>query len=105
MQRQLHGTQSNFSRRVCLANNWDDTEIAKAAAWAYYRRLLQFAIQLPAVFKAARLPASFRIRLKPVQDIFGDSLQPFRPGELFNYQHFLIVLAGFLAAGAFAGCQ
>ncbi len=88
------------------ANNWDDTEIAKAAAWGVLiGGFLQFAIQLPAVFKVApSIRASFRLRLKPVQDIFRRFTPALLGRGVIQLSAFLdLFLAGFLAAGAFAG--
>jgi len=88
------------------AKDWSDADIAKAAAWGVLiGGFLQFVIQLPAVIKAApTIRASFQIRLKPVQDIF----KRFSPallgrGVIQLSAFFDLFLAGFLAAGAFAG--
>ncbi len=87
-------------------NGWNDGEIAKAAAWGVLiGGFLQFAIQLPAVYKVApSIRTSFRIRLKPVQDIFTRFTPALLGRGVIQLSAFFdLFLAGFLAAGAFAG--
>ena len=88
------------------ANGWNDGEIAKAAAWGVLiGGFAQFVIQLPAVYKVApSIRTSFRIRLKPVQDIFTRFTPALLGRGVIQLSAFFdLFLAGFLAAGAFAG--
>ena len=88
------------------ANGWNDGEIAKAAAWGVLiGGFAQFSIQLPAVYKVApSIRTSFRIRLKPVQDIFTRFTPALLGRGVIQLSAFFdLFLAGFLAAGAFAG--
>ena len=91
---------------VAWSNGWTDSEIAKTAAWGVLLGgFLQFAIQLPAVFKVATsIRLNMQIRLDPVRDIF----RRFSPailgrGVVQLSAFFDLFLAGFLAAGAFSG--
>ena len=88
------------------ANGWDDGDIAKAAAWGVLiGGFLQFVIQLPAVYKVApSIRISLKIGLKPVQNIFSRFTPALLGRGVIQLSAFLdLFLAGFLAAGAFAG--
>ena len=91
---------------VAWSNGWTDSEIAKTAAWGVLiGGFLQFALQLPAVFKVApSIRLNMRVHLDSVREIF----RRFSPailgrGVVQLSAFFDLFLAGFLAAGAFSG--
>ncbi len=90
---------------IAWARDWDDAGIAKAAAWGVLvGGLLQLLIQLPLVRKAVpALKISFRWGLTPVKEIFSKFIPALLGRGVVQLSAFFdLILAGFLATGAFA---
>ncbi|MEE2682333.1 MAG: murein biosynthesis integral membrane protein MurJ [Actinomycetota bacterium] len=90
---------------IAWARDWSDGDIAKAAAWGVLvGGIIQFIIQLPTIRKVApRLKMSLNVGLTPVREIL-DKFFPalFGRGVIQLSAFFDLILAGFLATGAFA---
>lgn len=91
---------------VAWLNDWNDADIARAAAWGVaIGGLLQFAIQLPLVLRVApRLRLALDLQFAPVREVF----RRFGPAVLGRgvvqlSAFFDLFLAGLLAAGAISG--
>ena len=90
---------------IAWARDWDDAGIAKAAAWGVLvGGLLQLLIQLPLVRKAVpALKLRLRWGLTPVKEIFSKFIPALLGRGVVQLSAFFdLILAGFLATGAFA---
>jgi putative peptidoglycan lipid II flippase len=89
---------------LAWVRNWSDADIAKAAAWGVLvGGLLQFLIQLPSVRKVTpALRMSLNWKLAPVKEIFSKFMPALFGRGVIQLSAFLdLILAGFLATGAF----
>ena len=90
---------------IAWAKDWDDARIAKAAAWGVLvGGLLQLLIQLPLVRTAVpALKVRFNWGLTPVKEIFSKFIPALLGRGVVQLSAFFdLILAGFLATGAFA---